>query len=264
MRDVTPQIDQMAKELGGIVSVAVRDIKNAFDFSYREDERVYSASVIKVPVLVEAVRWLRDGNVSLDTEFTLGFDDRVPGSGVLRFMHGGMPLTYHDLMVLMIITSDNHATNMLIDFLSPESITNTMRSFGYTATDCQRRIFDYEAMERGLFNYIGAGEIADLCKRIYTKQAAGGEWDELALKIMRMQLDSEKLQALLPEDVNIASKPGEQENVMHDCGVIWTDDFCYSICIATEGWESRSDAFMTIARISRLIYERVEMLRVSR
>lgn len=256
MRDITHRIDQTAKELGGIVSVAVRDIKNAFDFSYH-DEQVYSASVIKVPVLIEAVRALSDGRASLETEFTLGAGDRVPGSGVLRFMHAGMPLTYHDLMVLMVITSDNQATNMLIDFLSPECINKTLRTFGCKLTECRRRIFDYEAMERGLFNYIAAGEIADLCKRIYTKNAVGGEWDELALGIMRKQLDCEKLQALLPDDVNIASKSGEEEHVMHDCGVIWKDDFCYSICIATSGWESRSDAFMTIARISRLVYDEV-------
>lgn len=263
MRDITPQIERLAKELGGTVSVAVRDIRNAFDFSYCENERVYSASVIKVPVLVEAVRRLREGDVSLDTQFVLE-NDRTPGSGVLRFMHGGMPLTYNDLMVLMIITSDNHATNMLIDFLTPEGISATMREFGYSLTECQRRIFDYEAMDRGLFNYIAAGEMADLCKRIYTKQAAGGEWDELALRIMRTQLDSERLQVLLPENVNIANKPGEQENVMHDAGVIWNDSFCYSICVATSGWESRSDAFMTIAKTSRLVYEEVEMLRISK
>lgn len=257
MRDITPEVDRMAKELGGTVSVAVRDIRNAFDFSYCEDARVYSASVIKVPVLVEAVRWLAEGKVALDTMFTLDDNNRTPGSGVLRSMHGGMPLTYNDLLVLMIITSDNLATNMLIDFLSPEGITATMRGFGYTHTDVQRRIFDYDAMERGLYNWIAAGEIADLCKRIYTKQAIGGEWDELALGILQRTLDKERLRLLLPDDIRIANKPGEQENVMHDSGIIWTDDFCYSICIATSGWESRSDAFMTIARLSRLICDEV-------
>ena len=62
---------------------------------------------------------------------------------------------------------------------------------------------------------------------------------------------------LLPEGVHVANKAGEVENIMHDSGVLWTDDFCYSICIATSGWECRSDAFMTIARLSRLIYDEV-------
>lgn len=256
MRDIRPEIERMAAELGGTVSVAVRDIRNAFDFSFVEDAKVYSASTIKIAVLVEAVKRLSEGKVTLDTEFTLA-DDRTPGSGVLRYMHGGMKLTFHDAMVLMIITSDNHATNMLIDFLTPEAITATMRGFGYKSTEVQRRIFDYEAMDRGLFNWIAAGEIADLSKRIYTKTAIGGEWDELALKIMGWNLDKERLRLLLPEDARIANKPGEQENTMHDGGVIWTDDFVYSICIASHGWQCRSDAFMTIAKISRLVYDAV-------
>jgi len=257
MQDMRPEIERMAAELGGTVSVAVRDIRNAFDFSFHEDAKLWSASTIKIAVLVEAVRQLSEGKVALDTEFVLDDNNRTPGSGVLRFMHGGMKLTFHDVIVLMIITSDNLATNILIDFLTPESITATMRGFGYSGTEVQRRIFDYEAMDRGLYNWIAAGEIADLCRRIYTKTAVGGEWDELALKIMGWNLDKERLRLLLPEEARIANKPGEQENTMHDGGLVWNDDFAYSICVATHGWQSRSDAFMTIARISRLVYDAV-------
>ena len=257
MPDIIPGIERIAGELGGTVGVAVRDIRNSFDFSFNETARMYSASTIKIPVLVEAVKHLSEGRASLDTEFIVDDDNRTPGSGVLRFMHAGMKLTYHDAMVLMIITSDNLATNLLIDYLTPESITATMREFGYVGTEVQRRIFDYEAMGRGLYNWIAAGEIADLCKRIYTKTAVGGEWDELALRILGWQLDKERLRVLLPDEARVANKPGEQENTMHDGGVIWTDDFAYSICVATHGWEDRSNAFMTIARISRLVYDAV-------
>jgi beta-lactamase class A len=257
MRDIRPEIERLAAELGGTVGVAVRDIRNAFDFSFNEDVRMLSASTIKIPVLVEAVRQLSEGKVTLDTEFVLPDENRTPGSGVLRFMHAGMKLTYHDLMVLMIITSDNLATNLLIDFLTPESISATMRGFGYVSTEVQRRIFDNEAMNRGLQNWIAAGEIADLCRRIYTKSAVGGEWDEIALNVMSRQLDKERLQVLLPDEIRIANKPGEQEEEMHDGGIIWNDGFAYSICVTTTGWKSRSDAFMTIARISRLIYDTV-------
>lgn len=257
MRVIKTGIQALAADLGGAVGVAVCNIRDAFDFSSDEHARMYSASTIKIPVLVEAVRQLSEGKATLDTEFVLDDDDRTPGSGVLRFMHAGMKLTFHDAMVLMTITSDNLATNLLIDYLTPASITATMRGFGYSATEVQRRIFDYEAMDRGLYNWISAGEIADLCKRIFTKNAIGGQWDEMALEILSRQLDKERLRVLLPEEARVANKPGEQENTMHDGGVIWTDDFAYSICVATTGWQDRSKAFMTIARISKLIYEAV-------
>lgn len=257
MQDIRPEIERMAAELGGTVSVAVRDIKNAFDFSFDENAKVFSASTIKIPVLVEAVKQLKEGKATLDTEFVVDDNNRTPGSGVLRHMHAGMKVTFHDAMMLMIITSDNLATNMLIDYLTPEAITSTLRGFGYKVTEVQRRIFDYEAMDRGLWNWICAGEIADLCKRIYTKTAIGGEWDEMALRIMGSNLDKERIRLLLPEGPRVANKPGEQEETMHDAAAIWTDDFAYSICVATHKWESRSDAFLTIARISRLVYDAV-------
>jgi beta-lactamase class A len=258
MRDITPEVAKLAADLGGRVSVSVRSISSAFDFDYAVDERYWSASTIKIPVLVEAVRKLADGTATLDTEFILDDENRTPGSGVLRYMHGGMKLTYRDVMVLMIITSDNLATNLLIDYSTPAGITTTMRGFGYTGTEVQRRIYDYDGIAKGLYNWIVASEIADLCKRIYTKQAIGGEFDELALQILSWQGDKERLRVLLPSGVNVANKPGEVDNIMHDGGLIWTGDFAYSICVCTSDWQSRRDAFMTIARISRLVYDAVE------
>lgn len=257
MTDIRSEINRLAAEIGGCVSVAVRDIENAFDYSYNDTERVWSASVIKVPVLVEAVKRLAEGSASLDTKFVLQNEDRAPGSGVLRYMHGGAELTYEDLMLLMIVTSDNHATNMLIDYLTPEAITNTMRGFGYTETEVQRKIYDYEGMRKGLYNWIAAGEIADLCKKIYCSQVTGTDFDELALDIMSRQISKAHLNLLLPEDVCVASKPGGIEGILHDSGILWTDDFSYSICITTSGWQSRSDAFMAVAKISKLIYDEV-------
>ncbi|MGI6295314.1 MAG: serine hydrolase [Armatimonadota bacterium] len=257
MRDIRSEINVLAARLGGCVSVAVRNINNAFDYSYNDTERVWSASVIKVPVLVEACKRLADGTATRDMEFVLEAEGRAPGSGLLRYMTPGTKLSYEDLMLLMITVSDNHATNMLIDYLTPEAITNTMRSFGYTGTEVQRKIFDYEGMNRGLYNWITAGEIADLCKRIYCKQAAGGEADELALEIMSRTCSKTLLRLYLPDDVCVANKPGGIEHVMHDSGMLWTDNFSYSICVTTVGWQSHTEATLTIAKISRLIYDEV-------
>ena len=257
MRDIRSEINVLAARLGGCVSVAVRDIKNAFDFSYNDTERVWSASVIKVPVLVEACKRLADGSATRDMEFELQAEGRAPGSGLLRYMHPGTKITYEDLMLLMITVSDNHATNMLINYLTPKAITQPMKGFGYAGTEVQREIYDYEGMRRGEYNWITAGEIADLCKRIYCRQAAGGEFDDLALQIMSRQCSKTLLRLYLPDEVCVANKPGGIEQVMHDSGALWTDDFSYSICVTTVGWQSRTDATLTIAKISRLIYEEV-------
>jgi beta-lactamase class A len=249
------QIGSIASECGGVVSVAVRNIENAGDISLDDDEVISSASIIKVPMLVEAMRQARDGLLSMDQEFGLADDERVRGSGVMRYLHAGTVLTLKDLLWLMIIVSDNTATNILIDALGIENVNSTMRSMGFQKTTLQRRMYDWDAIEKGLDNVCAAGEIADLLVRIARKEAAGGEWDEMIVDMLRHQQDTSRLGMLLPEEAKLANKAGSREGIFHDCGIVTTDAVRYSIAVFTKDARSTGDAHWAIARISKAVYD---------
>lgn len=253
--DLAQHVERLAAECGGMVSVAVRSIENAGDFALSDGEVVSSASVIKLPMLVEAMRQVAEGRLSLDMEFTLGDDERVRGSGVMRYLHTGTVLTLKDLLTLMVIVSDNSATNMVIDLLGAENVNATMRAIGCTQTVLQRRMYDWAAIETGLDNLCCAREIADLLVRVARKQAVGGGWDDLILDILYHQQDTSKLGLLLPEEAKLANKTGSRDGIMHDCGIVTTARFSYAICVFTRDANSPGEAVLTIARISRTVYD---------
>lgn len=254
MSDLTRQIGELAQASGGTISVSVRSIRNAFDLAINDDVRMSSASTIKVPIIVEAMRQVRGGRLLLDAEYGVPAERRCAGSGVLAHMHEGLKVTLLDLLTLMIITSDNTATNMCIDIVGMDDVNAMLREFGYEGTSLGRSMYDWEALSQGRDNWIVASEITDLLHRIVRNQAAGEGYDTLILDIMHRQLYSDVLGLYLPEGV-LANKTGSVNKVIHDCGVVTTPDFCYAIAVLTDDIPSAGDARVTIGRISRLVFD---------
>ncbi len=114
--------------------VAVRHVERDEAVGFDADQPYPAASVFKIPVLVEAFRRMALGEFSLADRWELTEEDKSTGSGVLVRLMPGLQPTVHDLLTLMIIISDNTATDVLVRRLGPERITATMRELGLRDT----------------------------------------------------------------------------------------------------------------------------------
>ena len=100
-----------------------------------------TASVFKLPVLVEVFRQAVAGVLDLDERVTLRAEDVVMGSGILRDFGPGLQPSLRDLAMMMIIVSDNGATNLLLDRVGgPQRVNATMRALGLDSILIRRRI----------------------------------------------------------------------------------------------------------------------------
>src|SRR5262245_34202768 len=110
------RIAPLVKTHKGKVAVAVKNLKTGEEFYLNADEVMPTASLIKLPIMVETYWQANEGKVKLDTTLTLKKDDKVPGSGILtQHFSDGVMLPLKDAVRLMIVFSDNTATNMVID-----------------------------------------------------------------------------------------------------------------------------------------------------
>src|ERR1051326_8626337 len=115
-------IGRMADDCGGTVAVTAVHLPSGRRLD-REPERAFPpASVIKVPILAALHGEAEAGRLSWEERVTLTEAARVPGSGVMRELHAGIELTLEDLARLMIVVSDNTATNLIIDRIGTESV----------------------------------------------------------------------------------------------------------------------------------------------
>ena len=114
--DLEARIAPLVKDHKGKVAVAVKHIRTGETFYLNADTAMPTASLIKLPVMVETYWQVKEEKVKLDATLTLKKEDKVPGSGVLtQHFSDGATFQLRDAVRLMIAHSDNTATNMVID-----------------------------------------------------------------------------------------------------------------------------------------------------
>ena len=116
----------------GKVAVAVKNLETGESFAYHDDVLMPTASLIKFPVMIEAYRQAEAKETDLGKTITLTKADKVPGSGILTtHFSDGVTMPLRDAIHLMIVYSDNTATNLVVDQIGIKSTADTMETMGY-------------------------------------------------------------------------------------------------------------------------------------
>jgi beta-lactamase class A len=248
-------IEQKLKKISGKIGFWYENLVTGESFGYQEETPMMAASVIKLFVMVEAFRQIDGGILKADRLIGMKRGDCVPSCGALTYLHDGLEVTVMDLITLMIIFSDNTATNVLIDLLGMESVNRTIKQMGYESTLLQRKMFDLEKSSQGIQNYITAAETGNLLHKMYCGEMVSPEASEQMISIMKNQQLCSKipfyLQALSDEP-EIAHKTGEDSGITHDVGIVYADrPFIVCFC----GNETDTPAFERLmAEISLDLY----------
>ena len=185
-----------------------------------EDMPLIAASVIKLPIMVTAFRDIAAGRLDPDEIVRIAPEMKKPSCGALTYMHDGLEVTVMDLITLMIILSDNTATNLLIDRLGMEKINANLRALGLNKPTLRRKLFDREAAGRGLENTITAEEMGLLLKKMYQGACVSPEADREMLAILGDQRLNGKMPFYL-HGTKIAHKTGEDDGITHDVGIVY-------------------------------------------
>jgi beta-lactamase class A len=124
----------------GRVYVFARNLDTGVTYSFAGDERVRTASTIKIAVMIEAFTRVAEGRAKWTDELVLTKAARYGGSGVLPELADGLRLTLRDCVNLMMTVSDNTATNMVLDYLTTDAVNARMNTLGFKSTRIMRRI----------------------------------------------------------------------------------------------------------------------------
>ncbi|MBM3934212.1 MAG: serine hydrolase [SAR202 cluster bacterium] len=146
----TAEMDAVARAFPGRLGFYVEDINTGDCHQYAADRRYPTASVCKVTVLIELFRQARDGAISLDTRVRVPDNVSSLGSGMLSMLQDTPELTLLDYARLMIIVSDNIATDTLMGILGNKNINATLDRLGYPETRTTVTIGEYHYRMRNL------------------------------------------------------------------------------------------------------------------
>lgn len=204
------------------VSLVVKSLTDSTQtFTYRADERVPSASVIKLPIMLEVMERVRAGTLHLDAVHILKNAEKAGGDGVLKNQPNGSRLSYRELLRLMMVHSDNTATNIFIHKLGHDAINARIRAIGLTKSRLNRIMMDTAAIKQGRENYVTAGEMIALLEKIYRHEVATPALCDDMLTILKQNDDTSTLPRLLPKETVVAHKTGTLAYVKGDVGIVY-------------------------------------------
>jgi beta-lactamase class A len=285
------RLREIAKEHHGRVALYATQLKPGRVAALDADTVVQTASVIKLTILFEAMEQVREGKAHWDDKITLQPGDAVSGSGILLFLDAPQTLTLKDVLTLMIVMSDNTATNLAIDRIGLDAVnaraewmglkdTHLYKKIGKPATgpmpDDQAKYGLGKSTPREMarvMERIGLCELEKQGELDGPGESVAGPLSEkdaaicgVAMKMLRNQFYRDTIPRYLEKldatetGSGIASKTGSLNAVRADVAIVAgkTGPMVISIFTyenADTGWTAENEGEVTIAKLARAVVE---------
>jgi beta-lactamase class A len=259
------QIAAIAAGFSGTLGVAATNLTTGERFTHNADESFYPASTIKLPLLYEIFKGAQEGRWQLDDQLELTTPNIVEGSGVLLDLTPGLKLSMRDVATLMIVVSDNTATNMLVDVAGIETVNQSLAELGITGVRMNRKIGI--GLDRPLGEATPAG-MARLLELIARHQVLTEQACTEIIDMLKRQKYKEFTNRFIPETdseddtpaVRIASKSGWVRGVRNDVALIWAPRSTYVLSMYSKDCKDRrfyhdNEGAITLPRVSQAVYE---------
>ncbi|MBD3271420.1 MAG: hypothetical protein GF384_02635 [Elusimicrobia bacterium] len=251
------EISAHVEEYPYSAGMVIQDLKYGFSFSYQENEKFISASLIKLPILCGLYSMRDHGLVSFDHELVLRKQDVTPGSGILRKQKLGTRYTIRELLRIMIKESDNTAAKMLTRHIGFSRMNMIFQDIGLTSTNISHKSFNMTRHKVRDESYTTPRDISYLLRSVYDQQFCSPVVCREIIDTLKLPDDRSRLARYLPDEYELAHKTGLLRGACHDAGIVFTPRGDYLICIMTEENQRYYTAKRFIAHIGRLAYNQI-------
>jgi len=279
------QIQAAMDASGAEMGVSLIHLESGAEIHLNADDSYPMASVLKIPVLCEAFHQMAGGAFTLDDRWPLTYPDKNIGSGILTYLQEGLNPTVRDLLTLMIIISDNTATDMAMRRLGVANIDGLMKALGL---DDIHLVFDI----RGIFDDMFGHEMADpnryigditksrtapparrdgvaykpgnvnnaatpramtrLCAMIYQGEVVSREACDGMLYILLQQTLNQRLPRYLPYGVPFAHKTGTLSGIRNDAGILYANEQNHIALTVFSRWDAEAVGNDKVAEWARM------------
>ena len=261
------RLDRLIEQHEGRTAITINHLETGVSYRRNADQPFPTASLVKVAVMIEAYRQAHDGVIDLDTFVTLSKEDKVPGSGILsQHFSDGARITIKDAIRLMIVYSDNTATNLVIDQIGLASIRDRMRQLGKKHTAIFAKVFrretsiDTEASRRFGLGSTSADEMTELLSQMHRRTLISRQASDEMLGHLQKCEDRSKLLRFLPESLKAPHKSGAVNRVRTDAAILETETGPVVVCVLTaenedSSWGDTNAAEILCGRIGKTVFD---------
>ncbi len=265
MTEFQTKLEPILNSFSGVIGFYAKRLDDGFTLEHNKNEVFAAASVVKVPILLEALRQVQHGILKLETRILLPALEQVGGSGVLMAFQPGLMPTLQDYLTMMIVVSDNTATNISLDAVGGcDAVNSSLKNWGCSSTTVVGKLMLTDDRKNagqlsGKKAEVTPFESVMLLEKLYNGELLNPELIKLALEILEKQQYTEILARYLPEGTRTATKSGQIIGVRNDVGMVLTErPYVLALCskdCTDERYHVDNEAVLALGQISRLVFD---------
>jgi beta-lactamase class A len=252
--DTLQRIDQRVKAkvsgFQGKVSAYARNLSTGLSYGILPDQPVRTASTIKLAIMVECFSEAAESKLKWIEPIKVTEDEKVSGTGVVQELSDGVELPIRDLMHLMIVVSDNTATNLILSRIRGNAVNARMAQLGFQQTRVMRKILgdgaNLKSQPSGVTEEgakpenkrwgIGRSSPHDMVtifEKLYRGELVNKAASEEMIAVLKRQQYHEGIGRDM-KDVTIASKSGALDHFRSDVGIIYSKNGPVAMAITVD------------------------------
>lgn len=251
----------------GKVWIYAKNLDTGKTYSLDGDERVRTASTIKLAIMVEAFARVAENRAKWSDEIILTKEKKQPDGGILQELADNTHLTLRDVVNLMIVVSDNTGANLALDFLTCDAVNARMDSLGLKQTRSLRKIGG--GGESSVYNDpankgFGIGvttphEMVLLMEKLERGEVVNAEASREMIALLKRQQSHQGIGRSL-NGVEMASKWGALDALRSDVGIIYGKHSRIAMAITCDqmpeiDWTEDNPALHLMSRLSNILIE---------
>ncbi len=269
--DFAQGIRQLEKSFGGRMGIMAKNLRTGEVLAVAAEEKFPTASVIKLPIMVEYFYQVSEGKISAEQTVVLDSTNKWGGSGLYQYFHGRSKQKLSDAVMMMIVISDNTATNLVLDALGQThekklaAVNDRMQALGLKNTRLLNKLMSWDTKTdspESIRYGVGVSTAADmvlLLEKMYHGQLVDSVACRQMIKILGHQFYEDMIPRLLPAEAWVAHKTGSVTAVRADVGLVLSPktDFAIAIfCDQIRDYSGSPDnsAVLAMARAARLVW----------
>jgi beta-lactamase class A len=245
------KLKSIVENSDAVVGIAIKNLATGEEFLVNENDVFPQASSIKIHILAELFHQAEEGKLRMTDVVPLPASVRVGGSGILsELSESGVSMSLYDYAVLMVVLSDNTATNLLIGQVGMEQVNKFLQMNGAEKTRLQRKMMDVKAAAEGRENVGTPKEVLAVLEKLHRGELVSKKASEEMVKILKKPKEG-PIRAGVPLDVEVANKAGDLDGVRCDVGIVFLPKAPYAICVMTKLLLHDADGQRIITDVSR-------------
>jgi beta-lactamase class A len=270
-KTLSERLAALAKAHKGRVAIAVLHLDKSESVFINADEVMPTASLIKFPVMIEVYQQVAEGKVKLSDLVTLRKEDMVPGSGILTYhFSDGASFPLRDAVRLMIVFSDNTATNLVLDRIGIAATGKRMAAWGAPNTTINAKVFlgsktsiDPARTKKYGLGSTTAREMVGLLEKVHRGKLVNPDACKEMLEHMKKCEDKDKIKRFLPDKIAVAHKTGSVSDAKTDAGIMYLPSGPVALCILTaqnqdKRFQRDNEASILCGRVAEEVYRHFE------